>query len=184
MDISTRSITYQRVDEAITGAFFALLEHNDFHGITVSQIIEKAGVNRATFYRHYEDKFDILNHIKEVAINFGYEMLAPLVQADTQPFDILFNSSYLSESVPESYKKTFLLLLKVRTESFDMEKIVKDGFSSRYNPEDTSVDAELKRELYADICYRMLIYSITHNKELPNGKELINELVEYINSSI
>ncbi len=42
-------------------AFLALLEKKDFAYITVKEICEKAGVNRSTFYLHYETIGDLLN---------------------------------------------------------------------------------------------------------------------------
>lgn len=45
-----------RMDEA----FIALLDQKDFDFITVKEICEKAGVNRSTFYLHYETVEDLL----------------------------------------------------------------------------------------------------------------------------
>lgn len=41
-------------------AFLALLEKKDFAYITVKEICETAGVNRSTFYLHYETTADLL----------------------------------------------------------------------------------------------------------------------------
>lgn len=41
-------------------AFLALLEKKDYAYITVKEICEKAGVNRSTFYLHYETVDDLL----------------------------------------------------------------------------------------------------------------------------
>ncbi len=49
--------TAQRMDEA----FMALMEKKDFEYITVKEICEKAGVNRSTFYLHYETIGDLLD---------------------------------------------------------------------------------------------------------------------------
>ena len=48
--------TAVRMDEA----FLELLEKKDFAYITVKEICEKAGVNRSTFYLHYETINDLL----------------------------------------------------------------------------------------------------------------------------
>lgn len=42
-------------------AFLELLEKKDFEYITVKEICEKAGVNRSTFYLHYETIADLLD---------------------------------------------------------------------------------------------------------------------------
>lgn len=41
-------------------AFLELIEKKDFAYITVKEVCEKAGVNRATFYLHYEILGDLL----------------------------------------------------------------------------------------------------------------------------
>ncbi len=49
--------TAARMDEA----FLTLLEKKDFEYITVKEICKKAGVNRSTFYLHYETIGDLLS---------------------------------------------------------------------------------------------------------------------------
>lgn len=53
--------TAARMDEA----FLALLEKKDFAYITVKEICEAAGVNRSTFYLHYETVGDLLTESVE-----------------------------------------------------------------------------------------------------------------------
>lgn len=42
-----------------------LSEKKDLNKITVSEIVEKAGINRGTFYNHYKDIKDVLNQIED-----------------------------------------------------------------------------------------------------------------------
>lgn len=46
-------------------AFLELLEQKDFEYITVKEICKKAGVNRSTFYLHYETVDDLLSESVE-----------------------------------------------------------------------------------------------------------------------
>ena len=57
--------TAGRMDEA----FLALLEEKDFAYITVKEICERAGVNRSTFYLHYETVNDLLTESARYIIN-------------------------------------------------------------------------------------------------------------------
>ncbi len=43
-------------------AFMDLIEEKGFQAVTVQDIAEKAGVNRATFYAHFADKYALLDH--------------------------------------------------------------------------------------------------------------------------
>lgn len=62
--------TAARMDEA----FLELIEKKDFDYITVKEICEKAGVNRSTFYLHYETVDDLLTesaqHIIDEFVSF------------------------------------------------------------------------------------------------------------------
>ena len=48
---------------AIRGAFTDLLEEKPFSSITVQNIIDRARVNRKTFYNHYHDKYDLAEQV-------------------------------------------------------------------------------------------------------------------------
>lgn len=47
----------------IVKAFGQLLEDRGFRGLTVQAITEQAGINRATFYAHFPDKYGLLDHV-------------------------------------------------------------------------------------------------------------------------
>lgn len=70
--------TAVRMDEA----FLALLEKKDFAYITVKEICEAAGVNRSTFYLHYETIADLLS---ESVIHMNEQFLA-YMKRDSQTF--------------------------------------------------------------------------------------------------
>lgn len=69
----------RRTRKLIKDSFLDLLEDKDFEHITVTDIIEKADYNRATFYRHYRDKEELVNEIIESQIEILIEaILQPL----------------------------------------------------------------------------------------------------------
>ncbi|MGN1002799.1 MAG: TetR/AcrR family transcriptional regulator [Oscillospiraceae bacterium] len=51
-------ISYVR--EQITRALLRLMEQTPFEEITVTQVVQNAGVGRASFYRHYKSNEDVL----------------------------------------------------------------------------------------------------------------------------
>ena len=51
---------YFNTAKLMNTAFLYLLEKKDFERITVKEVCEKAGVNRSTFYLHYETIDDLL----------------------------------------------------------------------------------------------------------------------------
>lgn len=55
----------RKTREAIFASFIDLLTEKDFNAITVSEIIDKADVGRATFYSHFETKEFLLKALCE-----------------------------------------------------------------------------------------------------------------------
>lgn len=49
------------VKDYFTGALFALLKKKSFQSITVSDLVKKSGASRASFYRNYESKEQIVD---------------------------------------------------------------------------------------------------------------------------
>lgn len=64
-------------------AIVELLKTNQFEKITVGDICEKAMVNRMTFYKHFNDKYDLLEH----TINFLMQDLLIKASEITKPND-------------------------------------------------------------------------------------------------
>ncbi|MFE9078400.1 TetR/AcrR family transcriptional regulator [Bacillus mobilis] len=60
--IDLRVIKTQR---AIKNTFIQLIEEVGFEKVNVRKLIERAEVNRSTFYLHYQDKYDLLNKIED-----------------------------------------------------------------------------------------------------------------------
>lgn len=54
-----------RTHDLIESAFLDLYRSQPLKNITVRDITSRAGVNRATFYRHYQDKFDLFDRCVE-----------------------------------------------------------------------------------------------------------------------
>lgn len=52
--------TKRRIQEALLD----LLHESYFHNISVQEIANKAGIDRSTFYRHYLDKFEIIERLE------------------------------------------------------------------------------------------------------------------------
>ena len=57
-----------RAREKLARAVKAEMEHAPLDKITVTQIVERAGLTRQTFYRNFQDKYDLVNwHFEQLA---------------------------------------------------------------------------------------------------------------------
>lgn len=54
-----------KTNKNIRKNFFELLKEYQFKDITVKMIVERAEINPSTFYRHYEDKYALLEELVE-----------------------------------------------------------------------------------------------------------------------
>lgn len=52
----------KRTRQMIEQAFMELVKEKGFQSISVQDVTERAGINRATFYAHFPDKFALLDH--------------------------------------------------------------------------------------------------------------------------
>ncbi|PEA56799.1 TetR family transcriptional regulator [Bacillus pseudomycoides] len=67
----------KRTRQAIRDALISLIHEKSFDSITVQDIAEKAPVNRATFYSHYNDKYDLLDRSIEEMLTTLADILKP-----------------------------------------------------------------------------------------------------------
>ncbi|HQO56729.1 MAG TPA: TetR/AcrR family transcriptional regulator [Clostridia bacterium] len=82
--------TASLMDEAL----LLLLEQKDFDRITVKELCQKAGVNRTTFYLHYQNMNDLLEETVEMINRRFRESLSSIPSGDTTR-EILTSEKYL-----------------------------------------------------------------------------------------
>lgn len=73
-------------------SFLQLLETKPIKSITVKELCENAGINRATFYAHYKDCFDLLEQIEDELVQDVMSSLSYLSSSDvTAMLNGIFN---------------------------------------------------------------------------------------------
>ena len=91
------------VDKYITDALFSLMKKKDYNNISITEICEKAGTGRMSFYRNFESKENIIKKwITTTTDNF------------LQNSDI----SYKNDSTKDYFIKLFTHLDKYKNETF------------------------------------------------------------------
>ena len=67
-----------RTQKLLREALIELTAERGFDEVTVGDIAKRAGVNRVTFYRHYQDKYDLLEQIlRETLRQFASDLGPP-----------------------------------------------------------------------------------------------------------
>lgn len=86
--VRTREWTFQ--------ALLLLLEKQPYEEITISQIAQKAGITRQTFYRHYRTKDDVISFYLDNMILALQDKFANLKKDDSQTvYQLIFSSFFL-----------------------------------------------------------------------------------------
>ena len=68
----------RRTHKFLQEAMIELITEKGFDAITVGDIAERAMINRATFYRHYQDKYDLVVKIFEETTNHLIANMKPI----------------------------------------------------------------------------------------------------------
>lgn len=125
----------------IRKAFLDLLETSTFSDITVTDIVKKADINRATFYAHYSCIRDIALEIEDEIIEKMTSILSAFSFTDffSNPTQILLQISKYLEEDTEYYKR----LIAAPEASQFIEKL-QDIFIA-YMEADTSIPEEIKK---------------------------------------
>jgi AcrR family transcriptional regulator len=74
----------RRTHKFLQEAMIELITEKGFEAITVGDIAERAMINRATFYRHYLDKYDLVAKIFEETANYLAENMNPIYKDPDQ----------------------------------------------------------------------------------------------------
>ena len=127
-----------RMDEAL----ITLLEKKDFEYITIMEICETAGVNRSTFYLHYENTFDLLQETARYILDKHFAYYSSDTKGITERFvncereDLVFiTSEYLYPYL--TFIKDNQRIFKVSIKHFNslgMDDVYGKMFKHIFNP--------------------------------------------------
>lgn len=74
----------RQTQSLIRRAFTSLLREKPLQRITVKELCQAAGINRSTFYAHYQDVYDLLYKLEEDMVADFQQALAPLLDAGAE----------------------------------------------------------------------------------------------------
>ncbi|MGQ2286910.1 TetR/AcrR family transcriptional regulator [Leuconostoc suionicum] len=109
-----------KTTNTIYETFKTLLREKNFDKISVNEICKKSLISKSTFYAHFADKYDLLEHFSDKTTSILEEIIRRRFKAmDYQnPFSIL--DKIANDTV--SQNKDIQLLLKLNSPEFQFEK--------------------------------------------------------------
>ena len=182
-----------RTRKLLMDAFLKLTIKKDFKDITIKDITDEATVNRATFYSHFQDKYDLMDTVitEEIIENTvenlsHYDQLneasiinifVTLIKFHTDlaaQFDTQCRRSYASfssiieQKLKKELEKVFYSLLLKRQSKLDMEALKIGAAVLSWGIYGASVDwkhnSSLSAEQYIKIALPFIVTEINHFK--------------------
>lgn len=120
--------------DCVARALFLLLEKQPYEKISISDIAKKAGIGRATFYRHFMTKEDVVRYYFEMETRDFMES-ASQVPNDTDDY---YENIFTAFSQLKREKRAFQCLLAAHMEAFYfdyMNKMMAAAFSQEVQSE-------------------------------------------------
>lgn len=135
----------------IREAYTALLREKDLSKITVTDIVKRADINRATFYAHYPDVRGVTEEIENEIIAKMLDMLKEFEFKDffRNPAPLLLELSRSLEEDADFYR----ILIKANGSEIFMEKLKKCFTDYMLNDSDIPEDMRHSKMVSLRVCY-------------------------------
>ena len=177
-----------RMDEAL----ITLLEKKDFEYITIMEICETAGINRSTFYLHYENTFDLLQETTRYILDKHFAYYSSDTKRITERFancelkDLVFiTSEYLIPYL--AFIKDNQRLFKVSIKHFNslsMDSVYGRMFEYIFNPILERFHVAEKERSYIMKFYLTGVYAIAMEWLDKNCSDDIETIIKVITDCV
>lgn len=135
----------------IREAYVALLKEKDLAKITVTDIVNRADINRATFYAHYPDVRGVTEEIENEIITKMLNVLKEFKFTNffSNPAPLLLQISRYIEEDAEFYR----IMIKANGSEIFMEKLKKCFTDYMINDSDIPADMRHSKMVSLRVCY-------------------------------
>lgn len=119
-------------------ALLELISEIGYEAITIQKIADRALINRATFYLHYKDKYDLLDTVCTDIFNNLSKSIKPCkyVQQKTVKLNTFENTVEAIFNEISKNRKFFMIMLSVESGNafrFDLQTVIKEKFDSEFS---------------------------------------------------
>lgn len=133
---------FVRTDKAITQALISLLKEKPFEKITVQDILDETPVTRSTFYKHYHDKYEIVEKMQEDFFSTQMEIRKAAHENPGMLTQSMIKTSHQNREIMEA-------LLKVHTENVDLRQALATQSEEYYLASSTSPYRKVEAQIFA-----------------------------------
>ena len=155
-------------------ALLLILEQKDFDAITVKEVCQKAGVNRSTFYLHYETMNDLLEETVGF-INDRFKASLAAVPADDPSKVVLTTEKYLIKENMRAYR-----VIHQQDHLFNSQKTFQSFYQSIFSPALTHFGVSEQEKKYVFAFYTQGTVAIIGKWLESNCRDDIDMIVNLI----
>jgi len=174
-----------RTRNLILGAFMELLPETGFQSLSVQDITEKAGINRATFYAHFSDKYALLD--RSISQMFRQEIEKRMLDACHYSDENLhaliimvceFVSNANSHCKPANLQFESLVETQVKNQ---LQELLRTWLEQ----EQSGIDSKTAATAASWALYGLVLqWSRDKNRQRPSAEEYADEVFPFITSSL
>lgn len=179
-----KDLRFRRTQADIYESLVILLKHKKFEEITVTEIVERAGISRSAFYNHYEDKYSLIEFYKK---KFVVNANKNIFITNVDNLSVIFKRIMIYLETEGELLQVLLLKKgneKLRDEIIDLFKQnAKKNVLPRFNMKFTS---DLDKDFFISICSGAMLSYIEEwtsgkaNTEKININLIMNEILKII----
>ena len=169
-----RQFTADVTRQNLIDAFCILAEKKPVAKITISELVERAGYNRGTFYKYFRDIYDVLEEIERIIIGGVKENFRNNISPDN------FKETFLTAftKIQREQAVYFDLLLNPANKARFVDKIIAEispVFMTTFDLPPDNIRSKYLTEIYFTTVITALSTWISNGREL-STKELSNFL--------
>ena len=176
----------QKTYKALIDAFQKLLEEKRFENITVYEICDRATIRRATFYKHFGDKYELFTFLvqsiqcdfqsKTAQTDYPLRSIEPYITIVKDTLDFLDENSRLVRSIQES--SAYPILLDLFSEQIMRD--VKARFrEDEKNGKELLLPPELMAQAYTGALINIARWWFDH-KDSAGKEDMILQITKFI----
>ncbi len=181
-----------RTRKIMKDSLISLLQEKDMALITITDIVDRSDVNRSTFYTHFQDKEEFINHLIEELIQGLIDTFQNTLITNTNPDSQLYSSTiedmFTYIFINADYFKVLLHTTKVPRFTPELyTKLYKQALLHIKKIPDSETELNIHIGLYANYLSSTFIsfihYWLIDREKIYSPEYIANEFIKVILSS-
>ena len=144
-----RRVRYTK--QVIKDSFLELLENNNYEDITVKAVCQKADINRATFYSHYETLSALMEEIEYEKGKQLFDLIDDILTTETQ----LYSSTAIILQYLKEHPSLRNVILCRNTMGTGMSRLIRERMAKSLERITAGGKNQHRTRILADVLHRL-----------------------------